>query len=564
MSDINLSAITKVELSDLHYFDSTNMSEVEIKKAKKKLISRKIARLKKDTEQCVQIDFKEYEKKFFFLKHQSYIVLCGINRIIFKKEQVSDITKRVHSLCDYVLFSKKVGFYIVHRCEETSLKYDVDSSISPTIFFVEKEKISTIRYQQEYSSDIFDSVIVVKNERSYSALNIFSIKLEIFRDDTLLFQKDGITVLDELPFSNGCLLYGTEKQNEEGQLPTIYPITLFNCITDKKDEIIRRGWGVNYCHKYPSALYLTELPIEAFPIEDEKNIYFYVAKVDTKAYQAVSEIVNVYGKTEQITSPLEEDVTINERLIIPKTTPQWVARFVYGVITKSNSLYPQFFGVPIQDIIETMFEDLEENPYALPQHYCDKVSARNALNYLRQQLYMSNDDIVRYLVEHYGSYSLVSRSEKYWRYFHEVGLRCEYLPREAEELLNVKLNRKYVDSLDMRVYDEKWKSEYELYLLVKKYFPDAMIHYTAHWLGMQHLDIFIPSLNLAFEYQGEQHYSSLDYFGGKEAYEERVRLDREKKKLCELNKVFLFDWHYLTPITAINLIVSLREKQGNG
>ena len=232
---------------------------------------------------------------------------------------------------------------------------------------------------------------------------------------------------------------------------------------------------------------------------------------------------------------MEEDVTINERLIIPKTTPQWVARFVYGVITKSNSLYPQFFGVPIQDIIETMFEDLEENPYALPQHYCDKVSARNALNYLRQQLYMSNDDIVRYLVEHYGSYSLVSRSEKYWRYFHEVGLRCEYLPREAEELLNVKLNRKYVDSLDMRVYDEKWKSEYELYLLVKKYFPDAMIHYTAHWLGMQHLDIFIPSLNLAFEYQGEQHYSSLDYFGGKEAYEERVRLDREKKKLCELN-----------------------------
>ena len=163
MNDYFLGAITKVELSALLYFDSTNMSDAEIKKAKTKLISRKIARLKKETEQCVQIDFKKYEKKFFFLKYQNYIVLCGINRIIFKKEQVSDITKRVHSLCDYVLFSQKIWFYIVHRCEETSLKYNVESSISPTIFFVEKGTISAIKYLQEYPSDIFDSVIVAKN-----------------------------------------------------------------------------------------------------------------------------------------------------------------------------------------------------------------------------------------------------------------------------------------------------------------------------------------------------------------------------------------------------------------
>ena len=66
MNDDFLGAITKVELSALLYFDSTNMSDAEIKKAKTKLISRKIARLKKEIEQCVQIDFKKYEKKFFF------------------------------------------------------------------------------------------------------------------------------------------------------------------------------------------------------------------------------------------------------------------------------------------------------------------------------------------------------------------------------------------------------------------------------------------------------------------------------------------------------------------
>lgn len=561
MNDVFLGAITKVELSALLYFDSTNMNDAEIKKEKTKLISRKIARLKKETEQCVQIDFKKYEKKFFFLKYQNYIVLCGINRIIFKKEQVSDITKRVHSLCDYVLFSKKIGFYIVHRCEETSLKYNVESSISPTIFFVEKGMISSIKYLQEYPSDIFDSVIVAKNERSYSSLYNFSIKLEIFQDDTLTFHKDGITILDELPMSNGYLLYATEKQNDDGLLPEKYPLILLNCITNNEDELLRRRWGLGYCYQYPSALYLTELKVDEYPIEDEKNIYFYIARVDTRAYQAVSDIVKEYGEVEYIKSPLDEDVTLNEKIIIPKTAPKWVAEFIFGVITKSNSLYPQFLGVPVHDIVETLFDEIEKNPYVLPQHYCDKVSSHNVLGYMRER-YTTDNEIVRFLVQHYGSYSLVSRSEKYWLYYHGVGLRCEYLPREAEEVLKVKFNRKYIDSLDMRVYDEKWKSEYELYQLVKKYFPDAVMHYTAHWLGRQHLDIFIPSLNFAFEYQGEQHYSSSDYFGGEGAYEERVRLDREKKEQCELNKVVLFDWHYSTPITAINLIVSLREKQG--
>jgi len=552
--------ITIVEFSSLMYFDATDMDEKTIEKEKRKLISKKIARLKKSTGQYFNIDFEYYKGKFFFVKFQNYIVLCGIDRIAFKKEYISNQTQRVHMLCDYILYSKRTGFFTIHCCEETNLKYEVGFSISPTVFFINDGEISSIKYLQTYASNNFNSVIIVKNERSYTSLYKHSIKLQIFRDGMLTYQKDAITVLDELPMSNGYVLFSTEEQDENGMLPTSYSVTLLNCISNKEDKLLRRGWGVGYRFNYPSALYLTELDGGGYSIEDETNIFFYIAKVNTVAYQAVKKIANTYGKIEEIKSPLEEDITINEKITIPKTAPKWVGEFIFGVITKSNSLYPQFFGVAIHDIIETMFDRLDDNPYALPQHYCDKLSAQNVLNYIREHFNMNDDEIVRYLATHYGSYSLISRYNKYWMYYHEIGLWCEYLPREAEELLNVKLNKKYVESLDIRTYDVKWKSEYELYVLTKKYFPEAIMHYSAPWLGLQHLDIFIPSLNLAFEYQGEQHYKGSDYFGGEDAYEERVRLDKEKKELCKLNSVDLIDWHFSVPITAINFIVALKKK----
>ena len=43
------------------------------------------------------------------------------------------------------------------------------------------------------------------------------------------------------------------------------------------------------------------------------------------------------------------------------------------------------------------------------------------------------------------------------------------------------------------------------------------------------LDAYVPALNLAFEYQGEQHYTEVYMFGKQE--NQAVR-DDEKKELC--------------------------------
>lgn len=64
------------------------------------------------------------------------------------------------------------------------------------------------------------------------------------------------------------------------------------------------------------------------------------------------------------------------------------------------------------------------------------------------------------------------------------------------------------------------------------------------WLGRMTLDIFIPSLNVAIEYQGIQHFKSLSFFGGKKVFNERKRLDKMKYKLCGRHNIKLLYFTY--------------------
>lgn len=95
----------------------------------------------------------------------------------------------------------------------------------------------------------------------------------------------------------------------------------------------------------------------------------------------------------------------------------------------------------------------------------------------------------------------------------------------------------------------RWKNEYTLYQLLIKEYPDAIYQYHSKWLGRQSLDIFIPSINTGFEYQGLQHYEPIEFFGGIDAFNHRIELDEKKRKLCKKNDVKLIEWKYNMPIT---------------
>lgn len=80
---------------------------------------------------------------------------------------------------------------------------------------------------------------------------------------------------------------------------------------------------------------------------------------------------------------------------------------------------------------------------------------------------------------------------------------------------------------------------------------EVIHHYRSDWLGRQELDIFVPSLKLAIEYQGEQHFKPVDAWGGKDALKEGRRRDAEKRRKCERAGVKLIYFDYTMELTEI-------------
>jgi hypothetical protein len=61
----------------------------------------------------------------------------------------------------------------------------------------------------------------------------------------------------------------------------------------------------------------------------------------------------------------------------------------------------------------------------------------------------------------------------------------------------------------------------------------------------------LPKYNIAIECQGIQHFKPVEYFGGEIAYEEQVKRDKKKKKLCIENNIEL---RYVVDSNEINKI----------
>ena len=96
-------------------------------------------------------------------------------------------------------------------------------------------------------------------------------------------------------------------------------------------------------------------------------------------------------------------------------------------------------------------------------------------------------------------------------------------------------------------------------------YEDFFMNYRGYsWMGYMHLDCCFPKLNIAFEYDGQQHYRPVMWRGAgtpeqaEEAFKKTQRRDALKNQLCEENGVKLvripyWDFDKIPEIIALNL-----------
>lgn len=86
-----------------------------------------------------------------------------------------------------------------------------------------------------------------------------------------------------------------------------------------------------------------------------------------------------------------------------------------------------------------------------------------------------------------------------------------------------------------------WIAENQLFQLLRRQLKgiDVLQHARPTWIEPQHLDIYIPSADLAVEYMGRQHFEPLGFFGGEAAFQQLVERDRRKAELCRQHGIEL-------------------------
>lgn len=98
---------------------------------------------------------------------------------------------------------------------------------------------------------------------------------------------------------------------------------------------------------------------------------------------------------------------------------------------------------------------------------------------------------------------------------------------------------------------KSWANETLLYQIISQLYQDKKIyrHYRPDFLEFLELDVYIPELKLGFEYQGVQHFKSVEHWGGKSALKKVKERDARKKLLCEKNGIRLIYCFYYEELT---------------
>lgn len=123
--------------------------------------------------------------------------------------------------------------------------------------------------------------------------------------------------------------------------------------------------------------------------------------------------------------------------------------------------------------------------------------------------------------------------------------------RTLQRKLSNKIENIVRQEFGFRKVGDGWIGESILFKIVQRLYPDKEVirHHRPDWLDGLELDIYIPDIELAFEYQGQQHYDPVKAWGGKKGLEKVKERDKKKRLMCFEKNVQLIIVDYTEPLT---------------
>lgn len=104
-------------------------------------------------------------------------------------------------------------------------------------------------------------------------------------------------------------------------------------------------------------------------------------------------------------------------------------------------------------------------------------------------------------------------------------------------------------------YYKKSKGEVKISIALNNKKINYKREYSFKNLPFYRFDFYLPDYNTIIEYDGEQHYQSIEFFGGEKTLQETIKRDKTKNQFCLDNNVTLFRIPY-TEIDNIDTILN--------
>jgi len=227
--------------------------------------------------------------------------------------------------------------------------------------------------------------------------------------------------------------------------------------------------------------------------------------------------------------------------LLPSKLQVWEWRQTFYEKISGKSYFCKCFELAIKKRIE--------NSWQIPhQHIAYALKTSSFKDNICHLCNNTNSDLF-YCSDMYGSVFKV----KYGAYIKKTEIERDLDEREAE---NIVREMKGVDKIGGKKINETLLFNY-----IRTLFPKFEIYREASppWLGRLRLDIFIPELKLALEYQGKQHYMEIDYFGGKIGFNKIKERDKLKKMKCKKNDISIIYFTYKDNLTEKLIMRRLKK-----